>query len=146
MVKKYIVNLTQEEYSLLIALTSKGKTSSRMFKRANILLLANEGYPDQAIAEILHIGESTVHRTRQKFVEGGVEFALREEPRAGSRRKLDGKGEAFLVATACSNPPDGQQRWTMQLLANRLVEIEVVESISDETVRRCLKKTKLSLG
>jgi transposase len=146
MAEKYIVNLTQEEYSSLIGLTSKGKTSSRTLKRANILLLANEGYPDRAIAETLHVGESTVHRTRQKLVEGGVEFALREEPRAGSRRKLDGKGEAFLVATACSNPPDGQQRWTMQLLANRLVEIQVVDSISDETVRRCLKKMISSLG
>ena len=146
MAEKYIVNLTQEEYSSLIGLTSKGKTSSRTLKRANILLLANEGYPDRAIAETLYVGESTVHRTRQKLVEGGVEFALREEPRAGSRRKLDGKGEAFLVATACSNPPDGQQRWTMQLLANRLVEIQVVDSISDETLRRCLKKMTSSLG
>jgi Homeodomain-like domain len=69
-----------------------------------------------------------------------------EEPRAGSRRKLNGKDEAFLVATACSDPPDGRQRWTMQLLANRLVEIQVVDSISDETVRRCLKKTTSNLG
>jgi transposase len=146
MAEKYIVNLTQDEYCELIALTSKGKTSSRIFKRAHILLLANEGYPDRAIAETLHVGESTVHRTRQKFVCGGVEFALKEEPRAGSRRKLNGKDEAFLVATACSDPPDGRQRWTMQLLADRLVEIQLVDSISDETVRRCLKKTTSSLG
>lgn len=146
MAEKYIVNLTQDEYSELIALTSKGKTSSRIFKRAHILLLANEGYRDPAIAETLHVSESTVHRIREKFVCGGVEFALKEEPRAGSRRKLNGNVEAFLVATACSDPPDGRQRWTMQLLAHRLVEIQVVDSISDETVRRCLKKTRLSLG
>lgn len=95
---------------------------------------------------MLHVGESTVHRTRQKFVEGGVEFGLSEEPRAGGRRKLDGKGEAFLVATACSDPPNGRQSWTMQLLADKLVEIQLVDSISDETVRRCLKKTTSSRG
>ena len=101
MAEKYIVNLTQEEHSLLISLTSKGKTSSRIFKRANILLLADEGYPDRAIAETLHVGESTVHRTRQKFVEGGVEFALREEPRTGSKKKLVhyGINKAPVLAT-----------------------------------------------
>ncbi len=146
MAEKYIVNLTKEERQQLLSLIEKGKTSSRIFKRAHILLLADEGHPDELIAQMLHIGESTAHRTRQKFVEGGVEFALRESPRPGVGRKLDGKGEALLVATACSAAPEGHQRWTMQLLAQRLVEIQLVESISDETVRRTLKKTKLSLG
>lgn len=146
MAEKYIVNLTKEEHQQLLSLIAKGKTSSRTFKRAHILLLADVGHPDEVVAQMLHVGESTVHRTRQKFVEGGVEFALRESPRPGVKRKLDGKGEALLVATACSAAPEGQQRWTMQLLAQRLVEIQLVESISDQTVRRTLKKTKSSLG
>ncbi|HEY9833278.1 MAG TPA: IS630 family transposase [Stenomitos sp.] len=143
MAEKYIVNLTKEEHQQLLSLIAKGKTSSRTFKRAHILLLADVGHPDEVVAQMLHVGESTVHRTRQKFVEGGVEFALRESPRPGVKRKLDGKGEALLVATACSAAPEGQQRWTMQLLAQRLVEIQLVESISDETVRRTLKKNEI---
>jgi transposase len=89
---------------------------------------------------MLYVGESTVHRTRQKFVTGGVEFALNESPRPGGKRQLDGKAEAFLVATTCSAPPVGRAEWTMQLLADRLVEVQLVEQISDETVRRTLKK------
>jgi len=95
---------------------------------------------DATIAQMLHVGESTGHRTRQKCVEQGVELALSERPRRGGQPKLDGKGEAFLVATACSEPPAGRQCWTMQLLADRLVEVQLVESISDETVRKRLKK------
>jgi transposase len=109
-------------------------------KRAQILLLADEGHDDGTIAQMLHVGESTVHRTRQKCVEQGVELALSERPRQGVQPKLDGKAEAFLVATACSEPPAGRQRWTMQLLADRLVEVQLVDSISDETVRKRLKK------
>jgi transposase len=101
---------------------------------------------DATISQMLHVGESTVHRTRQKCVEQGVEFALSERPRRGGQPKLDGKGEAFLVATACSDPPAGRQCWTMQLLADRLVEVKLVESISDETVRKRLKKNASSRG
>ena len=127
-------------------MTSKGKTTGRIVKRAQILLLADEGYPDETIATILKVGESTVHRTRQKCVEQGVELALKELPRKGRQKKLDGKTEAFLVATACSDPPQGRQCWTMQLLADQLVELNFVESISDETVRQTLKKTNSNLG
>lgn len=98
------------------------------------------------IAQMQYVGESTVHRTRQKFVDGGVEFALSEAPRLGGKRKLNGKAEAFLVATACSDPPKGKAEWTMQMLAERLVKVNLVEQIADETVRRTLKKTTLSLG
>jgi transposase len=104
------------------------------------------GYSDETIAIILKVGESTVDRTRQRCVEEGREKALKERPRQGRKKQLDGKTEAFLVATACSAPPQGRESWTMQLLADQLIELNRVESLSDETVRRTLKKTKLSLG
>lgn len=140
MPEKYIVTLTAEERQQLLKITHLNNISARRFKRAQILLLADEGHRDETIAEMLYVGESTVHRTRQKFVDGGIEFALSEAPRSGSQRKLDGKAEAFLVATACSAPPKGKVEWTMQMLADRLVEVNLVEQISDETVRRTLKK------
>jgi transposase len=146
MTVKYIVNLSDEERQTLYQITSKGKTTGRIVKRAQILLLAEEGHPDETIANMLKVGESSVHRTRQRCVEEGRELALKERPRQGKKSKLDGKAEAFLVATACSQPPEGRLCWTRQLLADRLVELNLVESISDETVRRTLKKTKLSLG
>ncbi len=90
---------------------------------------------------MLRTSPSTVHRTRQKFVEGNVKFALSERPRPGSQKKLDSKAEALLLATACSEPPAGRAKWTMQLLANRMVELKVVNQLSDETVRRTLQKT-----
>ena len=98
------------------------------------------------MAEALQVGLSTVARTRQRFVEGGLEWALTERPRPGAARKLDGKAEAFLIALACSGPPGGRTRWTMQLLADRMVEIGVVEELSDETVRRTLKRGCSSRG
>jgi transposase len=106
------------------------------------LLLADEGGADAAIAAALHVHRATVERTRPRFVEGGIERALHDRPRPGSRPKLDRKQEAFLVALACSAPPDGRARWTMQLLADRLVALEIVDAISDETVRRTLKKER----
>ena len=146
MPEKYTVTLTSEERQQLLQLTHQNKLGARRLKRAQILLLADEGHRDETIAEMLYVGESTVHRTRQKFVTGGLEFALSELPRPGGKRKLDGKAEAFLVATACSAPPAGRGEWTMQLLADRLVEVNLVEQISDETVRRVLKKMSSSLG
>ena len=140
------MTLTAEERQQLLEITQQTRISTRRFKRAQILLLANDGHRDETIAQMLYVGESTVHRTRQKFVEGGVEFALSEAPRLGGKRKLDGKAEAFLVATACSDPPKGKVQWTMQMLADRLVEVKLVDQISDETVRRTLKKTTSSLG
>ena len=146
MAVKYTVNLSESEIKQLQEITCKGKTAARKLKRAQILLLADEGHPDKTIAKMLKVGESTVHRIRQRCVEEGVELALKERPRRGSSKKLHGKSEAFLIATACSDAPEGRESWTMQLLADRLVELKLVESISDETVRRTLKKTKLSLG
>jgi len=139
--KKYIVDLTDEERASLLALTKKGKVRARKLKRAQILLLADEGKLDDEIAAVLHIGRSTVERTRQKLVEHGLEFALNERPRLGREPKLDDKAKAVLLTLAQSTPPEGRKRWTLQLLADRMVGLRVVDTLSDETVRRVLKKT-----
>jgi transposase len=146
MAKRYVVNLTEEERVQLQALGKKGKIVARKLRRAQLLLLAADGYTDAEIAATLQIGVSTVERTRRRFVEGGLEWALTERPRPGGRPKLQGKDEAFVIATACSTPPDGRKRWTMQLLADRVVEVGLLEAISDETIRRTLKKTTPSRG
>jgi transposase len=141
MTKKYVVSLTEEEREPLLALTKKGSVAARKLTRAHILLQADTGATDDTIAQALHIGTATVERIRKRFIEGGVEAALIERPRPGGKRKLDGKAEATLVAWACSTPPDDRKQWSMQLLADKLVELKLVASISDETVRRTLKKT-----
>ena len=146
MAKQYVVKLTQADRTELLTLTRGGKTSARRMRRAQILLLADEQRSDRVIAEMLHVGISTVARTRQKYVEAGTLYALGERPRRGGERKLNGKQEAVLVALACSTPPGGRRVWTMQLLADKLVELGEVECLSDETVRRVLKKMNLSLG
>ncbi len=146
MAEKYIVNLSAEERTSLQNLTRKGTVAARMVTRAHILLHADDGAADEAIAQALHVGVSTVHRTRQRCVEEGLEAALRERPRPGAQRKLDGKQEAYLVALACSEPPPGHAGWTMQLLADKLVSLEMVPSLSDETVRRLLGNTRSSRG
>ena len=138
--KRYVVNLTADERTELLGCLNRGKASARRLTRARALLLADEGRTDEEIAGALHIGRATVERLRKRFVDVGVKGALNDLPRKGAPRKLSGRDEALLVATACSDAPDGRTRWTMQLLADRLVELNVVESISDETVRRCLKK------
>ncbi len=143
MAKKYIVRLTEEEREDLTALTKKGKTGARKLKRANILLLADEGRYDAETAEILRTGASTVQRARKRFVEGGPEKALNEDPRIGAPRILNGRDEAVLIAEACSEAPEGRVRWTMQLLADRVVELDPADSISDETVRLILKNSDI---
>lgn len=144
--KEYMVTLTDEERTTLLALTRKGTLAARKLARAHILRLADEGKPDADIVEALGVGLSTVERTRKKYVEGGLEYALTERPRPGIKPKLDEKQEAYLIALACSTPPNDQVKWTMQLLADRLVQLGIVEEISDETVRRTLKKTCSSPG
>jgi len=138
--KRYVVDLTDEERTELYTLCNKGTIAARKLNRTRILLLADDGKKDAEIADTLHVGQSTVERTRKRFVEGGLPLVLNELPRPGGKRALDGKSEAYLVALACSTPPDGQKRWTMQLLAAHLVTLGVVETISDETVRVALKK------
>lgn len=146
MKKVYVVDLTPEERDELLGLLKGGEARVRKTNRARILLLADEGRTDEGIAEALLTSVSTVERTRRRFVEGGPGRALEEAPRPGGERKLDGRQEAHLVALACSDPPEGRERWTMQLLADRLVEIGVVDRISDETVRRTLKRGTSSRG
>ncbi len=141
MAKKYIVDLSEAERTELRDLVKKGTAKARRLRRAHILGRADEDATDAAIAEALHVSIRTVERTRQKFVERNLALALSERPRPGAKRKLDAKGEAHLIALACSTPPEGQAVWTMWLLADELVGLGVVESISDETVRRTLKKT-----
>jgi|tagenome__1003787_1003787.scaffolds.fasta_scaffold18513651_1 transposase len=144
--KRYVVDLTPEERSQLEALIQKGKASARSIRRAHTLLLAADGLADHAIAQALHIGHATIERTRQRFVFEGLAAALTEKPRPGGERKLDGKQEAFLVALACSAPPQGRAKWSMQLLADRMVSLGMVETLSDETVRRRLKETNCNHG
>lgn len=144
--KKYCVTLTENERTTLHDLIKKGSLAARKLARAHILLLADEGRTDQVIAEALHVGQATVERIRKRFVEGDLEAALTERPRPGKQVLLDAKQEAYVIATACSTPPEGQARWSVRLLAHELVRLEIVETISRETVRRTLKKTNLSLG
>jgi transposase len=138
--KKYLINLSDEESQALIDLTRKGELKVRKFKRAMILLKANDGLSDPQIMDALNVSRPCVERLRKRFVEGGLERGLNEDPRPGQKRKLDGRAEAQLVATACSNAPEGHEHWTMRLLAGKLVELGIVESISHETVRLTLKK------
>ena len=151
--KRYLVTLTPEERDHLGGLLSAGKRSALTLARARILLKADQAdggpaWPDDRIAEALDCGVRTVERVRQRFVERGLEAALGRKPqdRPSRERKLDGRAEARLIALACSEPPDGRAAWTLQLLADRLVELRVVDSVCDETVRRVLKKTRSSRG
>lgn len=146
MAKRYRVTLTAEERARLRALTRQGKPAARTVRRAQILLLADDGQTDEAIAAALHCGLSTVARTRQRFVEESLDTALVDRPRPGAAPKLTPKQQAFVVALACTKPPAGRLRWTMQLLADRLVELEVIPAISDESIRRLLKKGASSPG
>lgn len=138
--KKYLINLSAEEQNQLTDVTRKGTAKVRKFKRAMILLKANEGLSDPQIMEALRVSRPTVERIRKRYVLGGLDKALEEDPRPGQRRKLDGRSEAVLVATACSQAPAGHDHWTVRLLAGKLVELGVVNSISHETVRLTLKK------
>jgi len=139
--KKYIVKLEANECEQLLEMTRKGKMGGRKMKRAQILLKADEGWKDTDIIQALNTSRSTVERVRKRFVEGGLDQALNEDPRPGQRVKLDGKAEAHLIALACSEAPGGRDHWPLRLLADKLVELGVVGSISPETVRQTMKKT-----
>jgi len=144
--KRYRVTLTAEEREALGGMISRGKADARKLAHARVLLQADAseggpGWPDTRIAEAVRVSVRTVERVRQRFVEDGLEAALR--PRPSPRvyaRKLDGAQEAKLVALACAQPPEGKKRWTLRLLAERMVELEVVPELSHETVRQTLKK------
>jgi transposase len=151
--KKYKVTLTAEERQQLTDLIASGKGAAKKLTHARILLkvdAAEDGpaWTDERIAEALEVSVATVERVRQRFVELGLDAALtrKKQDRPSRQRTLDGRAEARLIALACSAPPEGRKEWTMQLLADRLVELEIVPEISDETVRRTLKKTSSSRG
>jgi transposase len=145
---KFIVRLTAAERAQLQQMVDEGKRAGSVLKRAWVLLKADADGPrwgDPAIAEAYGVGLSTVHRIREAFVERGLDAALlRKKPTGRQYRKLDGAQEAQLLAIACSRPPAGRKGWTLRLLADRLVELEVVDTISHECVRATLKKTNSS--
>jgi transposase len=140
---RYRVDLSETERCELQGMLSGGKHAARTLKRAQILLAADAGVCDEIIATTVVVGASTVYRTKRRFVEGNLERALSEEPRPGAARKLSGKDEALLVATACSSPPEGRARWTLELLAGEMVQLTGHERLSRETVRRRLTENAL---
>jgi transposase len=140
---RYRVDLNEAERNELTALLSGGKHAARKLKRAQILLAADAGASDETIANTVRVSGSTVYRTKRRFVEGNLELALKEEPRPGAARKLTGKETALLVATACSNPPEGRKRWTLDLLAEEMVKLTEHDELSRETVRRRLAEDDL---
>lgn len=150
--KIYHVKLTEAERAELTALVSRGKGVVRRITRSRILLLADEnradgGWKDEAIASALGVHQRTVERVREKCVISGIEAALNHtQPKKSKPKRLDGASEAKLVQLACSHPPDGYEQWSMQMLAEKMIELEVVETISRETVRTTLKKMNLNLG
>ena len=149
---KYVVRLTAEERLALQAMVDKRQGAADKLLRARLFLKADvgekgPGWTDERIAEAFEVSLSTVHRLRQRLVEEGLDAALLRKPQSAPRpAKLDGAQEAKLIAIACSEPPAGRARWTLQLLADKLVELQVVDSISDETVRQRLKKMTSSRG
>jgi len=148
--KKYWVKLSTAQREILKELTSSGTIKVRAYKRARVLLGLDENRdggckPDSQIVEEVDLSLATVQRVRQQFVEGGLEAALSEKPRSGAPRKFKERDRAKITALACAKPPKGHARWTLRLLAEPMVELELVESISHDTVDKVLKKTNLSL-
>jgi transposase len=144
--KKFIVRLSGEEREHLEALLTKGKAAARKLTRARILLKADGNDPgsawsDEEISRALDVGTITVYRVRRDFVEGGLEGALVRRPLPRRPRMLDGEQEAHLIALACGSPPAGRRRWTLRLLADKMVELGHIDTVSHETIRRTLKKT-----
>lgn len=148
MAKKYVVELTVEQRRSLDRVVNSGRESARKITRARVLLKADEGEPDEAIAEALGVSVATAERVRKRFAAGGVDAAVgrRPQPPRPAKRILDGDAEARLITLACSDPPEGYGRWTLDLLADRLVRLNVVPAVSADTVGRCLKKVRPSRG
>lgn len=152
MKQKYIIKLIDTERSELKALISSGEASARQIRRAYILLKSDSsaGGPNwsyRAICEAYEISSLTIYNVRKNYTEGGLQRAIfRKKPERVYERRLDGEDEAHLIALACSEPPDGYGRWSLRLLQDRLIRLEIVENISHETIRQTLKKTSSSLG
>ena len=143
---KYRVKLTESQKLRLNEVANRGRSPARTVKRALALLKTDEGQTDDRIAEAVSISRRTVVRVRKRFCEEGLESALVERPRTGQKRKLDDRAEAHLVAIACSDPPEGHTHWTLKMLADQMVELDYVDSIARETIRKSLKKTSLNRG
>lgn len=149
---KYVVRLTEEERKKLTDLISKGRGSAASLRRARVLLKADEseagpGWSDSAISDALEVSLSTIFRIRKTFIEEGFNGALdRKKPQGRRYWKLDGEQEAQLIAIACSTPPEGRVRWTLKMLSDRLIELNIVDYICPECVRTTLKKTNLNHG
>lgn len=141
--KRYIINLTEEERTALTAITKGGRPAVRKVQRAKILLKSDKGIIDKEISEHLNVNIRTIERVRQRCVLEGVDAAITPRPRTPRKSVLDGEAEANLVLLACSEPPEGRQRWTLGLLKDKLVELQVVDSVGIETVRRRLKKKRI---
>lgn len=141
--KRYTINLSDEEREELTRLTTTGRHAARKMLHARILLKADEGHTDVRISDHLGVGIRTVERVRQRCATEGLSAALNPKKRPPKRPKIDGEAEARLVQPACSTAPDGRGRWTLRLLADKLVELDVIDSVSHETVRRCLEKKRV---
>jgi transposase len=144
--EKQEVHLTPQERKKLLAVVSKGRNKAAVIRRAHILLKTEEGKTDAEISQALYISEQTVRRTRVRYCEEGLQSALEDKPHPQPELKLHDEKEAYLIALACSTPPAGRKRWTLELLAKQLVHDGIVEQIAPETVRLTLKKTVSSLG
>jgi transposase len=140
--KKYVVQLTDEQREELTSMLHKGEHKSRKLNRARVLLLSDQRKLDREISEIVGVTEQTVRNIQERFLAENLESSLTEKPRPGAPRKLDAKGEACAIAMSCCDPPEGRATWTMQMIADKLVELKYVESISDEAVRLRLKKKR----
>lgn len=143
---KYVVDLSDAEREELLGITRRGISPARKLKRAQILLKAHEGFADGQIAQILGVGIATVGRIRKRLVEENLEGALNERSRSGRPGEIGGKEKAHIIALACSAPPEGHARWSLRLLADQVVELEILESLSHEGVRKILKKMASSPG
>lgn len=144
--KKYLVRLSQDERAELKVLVRGGRESVRKIKRALVLLAVDDGHKDEDIAAEVRVHRTTVEHLRRRFAEEGMKAVLNERPRPGKPRVLDGRQEAYVIALACSEPPEGRARWTLRLMGSRLVELEIVDSISHHTVGRLLKRGTSSPG
>jgi transposase len=144
--KIYAIRLSAKERQQLRTYVNRGQRSARSINRARILLLADEQWSDDEITTLLGVHRTTVHRIRKSYCEFGLHNALQEKHRSGAPSKIDGRVEATLTMLACSNPPAGYNRWTLQLLADKLIELAVIQSISLESVRTALKKMSLNHG
>lgn len=147
MPKKYLVELSKQELAELKHIISKGQANVRQIRRAHTLLLSNAGKTDEEIANLLHITTVTGAETRKRWCAEHLSRNLADQPKPGRKRKMDGKQEAFLVALACTNAPEGREHWPLRMLSDKLLELGVIDKpVSYETVRDRLKKTNLSRG